>query len=153
MSVNVRDVFINPEDPDKFLRQIKQDGFIKDFATTLRRKDGEAIHCILTANLERSPADNRMIIRGIIRDITENEKTHRALQEQQDFIEAVLDSLPTVFYAIDREGRFVRWNRKLEELYGASVDRMNGVNVFDVMNEKNRELFRLMLEEGFTRAP
>nr|HPN11629.1 PAS domain S-box protein [Spirochaetota bacterium] len=147
--INVRDVFVDPKDPDRFLDHIKANGFIKDFSTSLRRKDGEVIHCVMTANLERSPEDNRKIIRGVIRDITEVERSHRALREQQEFMEAVLDSLPTVFYAVNREGRFVRWNRKLEELYGSSVDRMAGVNVFDVMNEKNRELFGKMLDEGF----
>ena len=147
--IRVQDVFANREDPVHFLERIRKDGFIKDFPASMRRKDGEIIQCLLTANLERSPDDGKKIIRGVIRDITEIERAHTALREQQDFMDAVLDSLPTVFYAVNREGRFVKWNRMMEELYGTTVDRMTGVSVFDVMNDANRELFRRKLGEGF----
>ncbi|HOT45810.1 MAG TPA: PAS domain S-box protein [Spirochaetota bacterium] len=151
-SISPRDVFVAGDDPDRFLVEIKKSGFIKDFSTRLRRKDGSVIHCLITANLERNPVDDGKVIRGVIRDITETEKTRQALQEQRDFIDAVLNSLPTVFYAINRDGQFVRWNRKLEELYGFSVDQMVGVNVLDVMDEKNRDIFSRMLEEGFSKG-
>lgn len=151
-AINVRDVFVDSNDPARFLEQIKKHGFVKDFAALMRRKDGEIIHCLVTANLERSPDDNRKIIRGIVRDITEKEKARQALQEERDFIEAVLDSLPTIFYAVNREGRLIRWNRKLEDLYGTPMDKNSGINVLDAMNSLNRQIFALKIEEGFNRG-
>jgi PAS domain S-box-containing protein len=149
-AINPRDVFVNGEDPDRFIEEIRKNGSIKDFAASLRRKDGGAVHCVITANLEREPGSNRQMVRGVIRDITETEKARRALQEQRDFIDAVLNTLPTVFYAVNRDGQFVKWNRKVEELYGLPIDRMAGVNMLDVMDEKNRGIFKRMLEEGFS---
>ena len=68
------------------------------------------------------------------------------------FTEAVIDSMPAIFYAIDRDGRFARWNRKLEELSGLSRDMVQGICLFEMMNEQNRELFMRKLDEGFTKG-
>ncbi len=146
------DVFANRLDLKPFIKTILKNGHIKDFETKFIRKDGSVINCLISANLEILSDGNKKIIRGIIRDITESEKTRRALQEEQDFTAAAIESLPSVFYAIDREGKFARWNRKLEDISGYSGDRLRGVSVFDLMNKENREIFEQKFKEGLSEG-
>ena len=51
------------------------------------------------------------------------ERTAELASEKQ-FNEMVLDSLPGVFYAINREGHFVCWNRNLEAVSGYSAEEL-----------------------------
>jgi PAS domain-containing protein len=40
------------------------------------------------------------------------------LREERDFSDEIIGALPSVFYLFDRHGKFLRWNKKLEEITG-----------------------------------
>lgn len=61
-------------------------------------------------------------------------EAEKAGRGERMFSEGLLDSLPGVFYLYDREGRFLRWNHKFEEVtgYGAGeIARMRPQDFFE----------------------
>jgi two-component system NtrC family sensor kinase len=79
----------------------------------------------------------------------EVERRTAEVQEQQRFIEAIIDSLPLSLYAIDRNYEIVAWNRNRElgEL-GIPRGSVLGKNIFGVLTRQKKEL----LENEFARV-
>ena len=55
---------------------------------------------------------------SLVQDVTERESAEETLQREKTFTDAVIDSLPGLFYLYDESGRLLRWNRKAEEVTG-----------------------------------
>jgi PAS domain S-box-containing protein len=53
---------------------------------------------------------------AIVHDITERKEADRALRQAREFSASVIDAIPGVFFVLDRQGKYVRWNRNLETL-------------------------------------
>jgi PAS domain S-box-containing protein len=54
----------------------------------------------------------------ILRDVSAQRALEAELRRETTFSQAIVRNLPGIFYLIDAEGRFVRWNRRLERITG-----------------------------------
>jgi diguanylate cyclase (GGDEF)-like protein/PAS domain S-box-containing protein len=91
---------------------------------TLRtRKDGSQIWVEIRRHAQRS--EGGWMIVTLARDITERKRAEDAILREKNFIAAMLDSLPGLFYVINDEGRFLRWNRNFETVSGYTVDEIS----------------------------
>ncbi|HKL77728.1 MAG TPA: PAS domain S-box protein [Gammaproteobacteria bacterium] len=54
----------------------------------------------------------------ILRDISAQRALEAELRRETTFSQAIVRNLPGIFYLIDADGRFQRWNRRLEEVTG-----------------------------------
>ena len=61
-----------------------------------------------------------------VADITQRIRAKRRLQREKRFSEAAINSLPGIFYMVDRDGRNRRWNRHFEEVTGYTHDELEG---------------------------
>jgi len=70
---------------------------------------------------------------GIIAQRTreEHRRAEEELTREKAFSDAVLDSIPGLFYVYNDQGRLVRWNKKHEELTGYSADELAGKRVME----------------------
>ncbi|MBU2622823.1 MAG: PAS domain S-box protein [Proteobacteria bacterium] len=76
------------------------------------------------------------------RDITDRKRAEDAVMQERDFTQATIDSLPGLFYLFDEQGKFLRWNKNLEELSGYSTQeivRMSPLDFFDELDKKSIE--------------
>jgi PAS domain S-box-containing protein len=90
-------------------------------------------------------------------DITARKMIEAKLQEQLNFVEVLLEATPTAIFLKDRAGRYLRFNKAFEELYG--IDRMQwmGRDVFELvpgpaaalMHAKDQDLFRTGLVQTY----
>jgi PAS domain S-box-containing protein len=53
---------------------------------------------------------------AILHDMTERKEADRELRRAREFSASVIDAIPGVFFVLDRQGKYVRWNRNLETL-------------------------------------
>jgi len=92
----------------------------------------------------------------IIQDITDRKKIEEELLSEKVFVETIIDSLPGTFYMIDPEGRFIRWNKAIEELTGYPAEKLRGMNALQIIHEDDRELvskkIQKVFEEGYSHA-
>ncbi|RMF08545.1 MAG: PAS domain S-box protein, partial [Candidatus Neomarinimicrobiota bacterium] len=94
--INVTSLYVDAEDRKRFQREIKRVGYVQEFATRLRKKDGTILHALITAVRRETPEG--VVFQGIIRDVTRDirnrQKLEQALQQAQ-----VADRVKTLFLA------------------------------------------------------
>lgn len=81
-------------------------------------------------------------------DITEHRKAERALLEEKQFSDAVIDSLPGTFFICDEEGALIRWNNNVLQVTGYSADELARMKVSGLFLE-DRELMAGKMREVF----
>ena len=63
LSVDIeRDLYVNPEDRERFQREIEEKGYVKDYEINFRKKNGEIISGLVTCNtlFDKKGRDGRL---------------------------------------------------------------------------------------------
>ncbi|HUL32182.1 MAG TPA: PAS domain S-box protein, partial [Thermodesulfobacteriota bacterium] len=71
-------------------------------------------------------------------DITQRKRAEEALLREKCFSDAVIDSLPGVFYVIDEKGNYIRWNKNEMEVTEYSAEEMLRINALATIAEEDR---------------
>ncbi|WP_211332958.1 EAL domain-containing protein [Pseudorhodoferax soli] len=76
----------------------------------------------------------------VVNDVSARRSAERRLREERDYADAVLNSLPGVFYHCDAQVRLQRWNRNFERITGAAAGQLAGIDplVFIPEDERTR---------------
>ncbi|UCH10134.1 MAG: response regulator [Fidelibacterota bacterium] len=78
-----RDIYLYPEDRDRFQQLIEAHGHVQDYPIECQRKDGKHLTLLETATAVRDK-DNRIVAyQGIMRDVTEQRELERQLIQSQ----------------------------------------------------------------------
>ena len=65
---------------------------------------------------------------------------------ERDFIEASLNAIPDIFYVIDAEGDFQRWNDKLPQRTGYTDEEIGTMNALEFFTGEDRETIESSIE-------
>lgn len=85
----------------------------------------------------------------LMHDVTQWRRVQSRLEQQQRLVEAILNSLPGVFYMMDAE-HLVRWNDEFERVTGLSGDELSRATAADVVVEV--EQVREHIAEAFANG-
>ena len=69
-------------------------------------------------------------------DITARKNFEARLADQLQFVEVLLEATPTAIYLQDTQGRYVRFNKAFEDLYGIARHDWIGKTVFDLVPDE-----------------
>jgi len=75
--------FFQAVDGDTFFKELKNQGFVKNYEIDLKRKNGEKMTVLISANTVTADMGEYGIIRSIIRDITEKKRVQEQLMKKQ----------------------------------------------------------------------
>jgi len=99
-----------------------------------------------------------MVIRmsGTHSDITERKQADEALRREKHFSDTIIDGMPGIFYVFDEQGRFIRWNKRLESTTGydaEEISRMHPADFFvGVEKDYIAQKFQQVLSNGEIEA-
>jgi PAS domain S-box-containing protein len=79
-------------------------------------------------------------------------QAERTLRQERDFSNAVLNSLPGVFYLYDQRGKFLRWNQNLERVTGYGAAEIAGMHPLDFFAELDKPRVAARIEEVFQQG-
>jgi PAS domain S-box-containing protein len=116
---------------------------------TSLKKDGTLIYREDSIFPIRDEKGQIIGVRGIARDVTERKRAENALLEEKRFSDAVIDSLPGIFYIIDKEGAFLRYNRNAMSIMGYSPEEAKNLRAMDIVAEEDKLPFVSKLSEIF----
>lgn len=74
---------------------------------------------------------------GIVQDISKVKETENILRYQQELLNGLFDSSPSIIYVKDLEGRYILASRQFEILMGKSKDEILGKTDFDLFAERD----------------
>ena len=125
------------EDRDKFLQLINQDGNVKDFEIDFKKRDGSAMHVLISSRRYINPDSGDVEFEGIIKDITQRKRAEEALRKRN--LELSLLNKTAVIL-----NKTMDLNRILEENLNSILKalRLKKGGVFLVDREKKRFLLQ-----------
>lgn len=80
------------------------------------------------------------------------ERTQQSLISEKRFSDSVIACLPGLFFMIDENGRYVRWNKNLETTLGYSSDDMQHRDACEIVPPEDKEKIRNATERGFRQG-
>jgi len=73
----------------------------------------------------------------------------RQIAVEKMLSDSIINSLPGVFYLYDRNGKFMRWNKNLENVLGYSADEVMAMHPLDFFHDEEKGLLREKIEDVF----
>ncbi len=79
----IQSLYLDPDERKSFQKDIEKNGFVKDYPLKFRQKDETPMDCLITSTIWKSEDGIEMGYRGIIRDITEQNRLKAQLLQAQ----------------------------------------------------------------------
>jgi len=85
-------------------------------------------------------------------EIQARKRTEESLKKERDFSKGVIDSLPGVFYIINEQGKFTRWNMNFEVVTGFSHKEFSGLSPVDLFAVSDKEIIAEKIRQVFAEG-
>lgn len=123
---NVRDLYVDPSQRDLLISDAFERGSIQDRAITLRRKDGQTIHCLNSCGVIRDAEGRVLRIQGTLVDVSERLEMEKHLHKEQEFVRSLVASFPDVIAVLDLDGTYTFVSPLVKDVLGRPTDEFAG---------------------------
>jgi PAS domain S-box-containing protein len=72
------------------------------------------------------------------------------LQREKVFSDAIIESVPGLFYVLDPQGHFLRWNQALQDLVGVPFDQMHQLDAMSFVHGADQDVATSRLAEALS---
>ncbi len=86
------------------------------------------------------------------REDTRRRQAEKTVMMEKQFSDAVIDSLPGIFYLFDRQGKFLRWNANFEQVSGYRAAEIAVMHPLDFFAGDDKTLVSSRISEVFTKG-
>jgi PAS domain S-box-containing protein len=108
-------LYVNPEDRRHLLRQLYEHGTSKDYEVLAKRKDGQLFWMALNNHLVYSDNEDPLFVEGTMQDVSLRKTTEESLNQLKNFLQRIIDSMPSILIAVDADLKVMLWNRRAEQ--------------------------------------
>jgi PAS domain S-box-containing protein len=136
----------NDLEVEKCLRQ----GSVRNLVLDYLAPSGRIIPIEINATIIHS-TDSLQIL-SLCRDISERRLAGKKLQQEINFSQILLDSLPGLFYLFDDAGRFLRWNTNFEKVSGYSPVELANMAPWDFFQGGDQEIMKKAVKDVFQKG-
>jgi len=135
---------LNDTNKKIIVEQIKKrkKGITENYELTWTRKDGSLVHTIMSPSpifLNNGEYGGSF---AVITDITERKKSELErrliegeLKEEKEFTDAIINTLPGLFFIFENTETLIRWNSNAENLTGYRSDELKNKHILDWFDE------------------
>jgi two-component system NtrC family sensor kinase len=121
-----KDLYVNPEDRNKFQRLVEKEGFVKDFEVEFMKKKGEKITVLLTAHAKRDENGEIIGYEGLNIDISDRKRMERELKEMNEFLTNMIESSVDGIIVTNMKGDILIYNKGAENILGYKIEEVVG---------------------------
>ncbi|PAU94445.1 hypothetical protein CK503_06510 [Aliifodinibius salipaludis] len=140
------DTVIDVEDP-RYKEAVKQQEKSGTYSLELDfiNKQGNTIPTEATSRTYRNP-DGKLRSILSFHDISRRKEVERDLFQTKQFTESALNSIPGVFFVMDRNGSFIRWNENMVTKLGYNAEELAQKKASDFIIDKYKEKAQKQIE-------
>jgi len=113
-------------------------------------KNGNIVWTDINTTLQRDNNNQPLFFITIINDITLKKDVERRIVMEKQYTDQLIDSLPGLFYQINPEGKFVRWNKNFEIVSGYSSKEMENISPTDLFEGEEKRSISENIQKVFT---
>ncbi len=117
-----------------------------------RRADGTYADVLDRGYVLRDDLGRPYRMLGSMQDITAHKQALAAVMRERDFSDAVLNSLPGIFYLYSENLKFIRWNTRFAQVSGYTDNEIAYMSPLDFFTGKERELLQARIQDVFTKG-
>lgn len=133
-------LYVNPEDRERFLELLSTSGVARGFETWLKRFDGRAIRVRNTARVHRARDGSVAYVEGSVEDVTDSHGA-AAREGSEARFRSVFEDAGIGIATVDRDGLFIEVNPAFHRIFGYPPEEMEGESLVDMaVDEDRREL-------------
>mgnify|MGYP000471627043 CR=1 FL=1 len=133
-------LYFAPEERKKYLEELeKNNGNLKDFELTLKKKDGTPLIISDTSHYYYDKEGNIAGVEGIFVDITERKKIREELEESKEKYRLLLENQTDLVVKVDTEGRFLFVSPSYCETFGKSEEELLGNRFMPLVHKNDRD--------------
>ena len=121
--------YIIPEDREKILKELEQNGRVRNFQTQFKKKDGSLVWISFT--VRQVPEEN--IVEGAIININEQKEAEAELRKSELLKGSILKTSVDCIITTDQEGIIIEFNPAAEKTFGYTRDEMIGKKLVDTI--------------------
>jgi PAS domain S-box-containing protein len=92
------------------------------------------------------------VIWAITNLVLRHDQAKEIIRKKRDFSDALLESLPGIFYLFDENLHFLRWNKRFEQVAGYTAAEIARLSPLDLFAGTDKELVAARMQEVFTKG-
>ncbi len=144
-------IWVKPEERDRILQILKEQGSIRNEEFEFRMKSGEIRIGLFSADIINFADETCMI--DVVTDITERKKMEDALRESEEkFSKAFRSSPDTIVITTLKDGKYIEINDSYSRITGYSREELIGHSSTEIdiwaKAEDRARLFKILKEQG-----
>jgi PAS domain S-box-containing protein len=120
----------------RIVAKFRQQGVLRNHPIQIRDRYGSRLELMVSAYRNRDPKSGLEVIEGVLHDVTDTRKVRQALGHTHSFLEAVFDHSPSGLMVVDSEGRIIKVNTQLQEMFGFDPTGIVGSERYSVFDDK-----------------
>ena len=140
---NLQDVGISIDMSNfpEVMNELDKSGILNYDGVTVKTKSGQNIDTDIYI------VDRAQVAQCNIRDITERKLADEKLKGEKTFIINALNTLKDIFFVLDLEGRFIRWNKAMNDVSGYHEREIGVMNPLSLFRNEDVERVSRAFEE------
>ncbi len=140
-----RDLYLKPEDRQKYQELIERNGHVIDYEVDLKRKDGKVISVLRTAHARYDREGSVIGYEGVCVDQTQRKEMERKLKKAHDFQTNLIQTSTDAIIANDREGNIIISNKSAENIFGYTQEELSKIHVTQFYKEGEAKNIKKMI--------
>lgn len=146
----------HPEDVEKSSEVVKKmitgEANTHKFEKRYIHKSGRVVWTEVHTTVQRNREGKPQFFITSISDITDRKWYERNVLQEKQYAEQLIESLPGLFYQINSEGRFVRWNKNFEKISGYATEELSVRSPLDFFENEDKENIREKISAVFSEG-
>lgn len=121
-----KDLYVNPEDRERFKNLCEQQGSVEGFEEQVKRKDGNKSWVSINARTVRDGEGKTLYYEGTIEDISQRKEMENALRTSKERYRTFIDSTSDGVFLKDDQFRYIIVNKRLRAFFKKSENDIIG---------------------------
>ena len=144
--INLIQTYANSEERERLLKRLQRDGFVHDFETQLKHKDGTVYDASLT--LAPLQLHGKEVLLTMARDVTAYRRAQEELKQSEQILRSLVNAITESVLLIDPGGTILAINESAVQRSGLGMDELIGHCVYDFLPDDTAETRKLHIEKA-----